>query len=219
MFHTFIRSNFAQALQLARGDLRDPARPIDDERMIDAVRDPNRQDRVVLVLRWLAKYKLLRLRGPDVKENVAQAALACLDGLPRTFHGHSIIEYALQLERACAVRLPRKKNGEERSEPSLASKLLWCKYPTLVPIYDSHAVRAILVLSKLMEVPRPVVGDSEYARFVDAWNAIYDQVETLITQANDGRYPHKVRLFDKLLWILGEREYGSRNLRLPVAAE
>ena len=155
-----------------------------------------------------------------MKRNVARAALDCLDDLPVTCEPSDIINRASQLEAACVGNLPRNNDGNVRREPSLASKLLWCKYPALVPIYDSHAVRAIQVLSKLANM-RHLENGTDYATFVEFWRVIYRDVEPLIAELNRHQYPYNVRLFDKRLWILGESTYGlsGGDPALAIAAE
>ena len=189
-------------------------------RMFDAINQPSRPDRVEIALRWFAKYSLLKYRRPDMKRKVAKAALSYLGSLPGTCNPCDIIKYARQLEALCVHELPHSADGNVRREPSLASKLLWCKYPDLVPIYDSHARRAIMVLSKLRNGLHEDNG-TDYATFVRCWTVVYQDVEPLIAQLNRDRYPYHVRLFDKLLWILGKETYGPADPAPPfaVAAE
>lgn len=77
-----------------------------------------------------------------------------------------------------------------------------------------------MALSKLMN-DRHEENGTGYATFVRCWIVVYQDVEALIAQLNRHRYPYNVRLFDKLLWILGEETYGLGDPASPfaVAAE
>jgi hypothetical protein len=55
MLHKFVKTNFEQALQRAQQDLHNPMGPIDDERMLEAVKQPSRQGREELVLEFARK--------------------------------------------------------------------------------------------------------------------------------------------------------------------
>jgi nucleoside-specific outer membrane channel protein Tsx len=64
-----------------------------------------------------------------------------------------------------------------------------------------------------MGLDRPAGEDNDipYTRFVKVWLNLYHRV-TIDDNRLDG-YPFKVRVFDKILWIIGQPDYGDRHQR------
>jgi len=102
--------------------------------------------------------------------------------------------------------------GEPRDFTSLASKALWLCYPDYVPIFDSFVRRALWVISKLeLNIAPPCDMEvDEYRRFVYVWKALYDRYAATLNDLDVGAYPYRVRIFDKILWLMGEPRYGFR---------
>ena len=103
-------------------------------------------------------------------------------------------------------------NGESREFTSLASKGLWFCYPESVPIFDRFAQRALWVISTLEKDITPLPeSESEYKKFIHFWKALYERYATIINSLDIGSYPYCVRIFDKILWLIGEPRYGVRS--------
>jgi hypothetical protein len=111
-------------------------------------------------------------------------------------------EFEELMKRVSSVA-PLTKTGEPRRLTSLTSKALWCVYPEDVPIFDKNALTALTVISRLCQIA-PEPNQSDYARFVDVWLQVYNQVEPVISQADLSDCPYKVRALDRLLWYLGQ---------------
>ena len=101
----------------------------------------------------------------------------------------------------------RTKDQTPRSLTSLTSKALWCCYPDAIPIFDSYAQRALWVMSRLMGFDPPE-DDEPYARFLSTWLKLYRGL--VINDDRLGGYPYKVRVFDRILWIIGQPDYGVK---------
>jgi hypothetical protein len=94
----------------------------------------------------------------------------------------------------------------------LASKALWLCYPGSVPLYDSYAQRALWVICKLeKEIPTLPENEPEYRKFVHVWKAVYDRYAGAINSIEIGTYPYRVRIFDKILWLIGEPRYSRSS--------
>lgn len=103
-------------------------------------------------------------------------------------------------------------NQENRDFTSLASKALWLCYPDSVPIFDMFAQRTLWVISKLEKDIHPLPDiETEYKKFVHIWKALYDRYASTINGIDIGAYPYRVRIFDKILWLIGEPRYGVRS--------
>ena len=121
----------------------------------------------------------------------------------------------------CCSVVPSNKNNNPRDLTSLTSKALWCCYPNAVPLYDRFAQNAVWVLGRLTDIkPDSRFMKQRYAAFSYIWIKMYDEVLPLINQADLKGYPNKVRVFDRILWIIGEENYnrdpykaGSRAAR------
>ncbi|MGA3015191.1 MAG: hypothetical protein ABSD71_14280 [Bacteroidales bacterium] len=115
---------------------------------------------------------------------------------------------------------------------SASSKLLWCVYPNDVVIYDSFVERAILVLQPLEDVlkNKPRIGERPlhkqlydtkvfvefYSNYSDNILRLYDKYQDIIEEGckkyrgpNQQIYPYGLRVFDKLLWMLGNPKFND----------
>ena len=166
-------------------------------------------ERTSTVREWLRTYSVLQGLTDEARSNVAAAIVDYADSA-RPKHlstdPERIFEQFEQLHSMCSKAIPLTKKGKPRTLTSLASKALWCCYPDVVPIYDSQAVSALSVLSRLMEIDEPDDGKPLYRRYVEVWFACYSRVT--IPDAELGGFPHKVRVFDKVLWQLGRGGFG-----------
>lgn len=124
-----------------------------------------------------------------------------------------------------------RRSGKQRQFTSLTSKVLWCFYPEITPIYDQFAFRAIVFLYKLYkiesyqipfsgengnknsdendkkELPKSSVDIALYTNYINAYNILFnlchDDIIARLDVANltDQRLP--IRVFDKILVLMG----------------
>lgn len=111
---------------------------------------------------------------------------------------------------------------------SATSKLLWCIFPNDVVIYDSFVERTIIILQKLendlLDIKnlgsKPNSKNEEeminyYFRYYTLINKLYIKYLSIIEAGSNSykkkyniEYPYKIRIIDKLLWMLGnQKEY------------
>jgi hypothetical protein len=119
-----------------------------------------------------------------------------------------ITENFNDLHKRCTSGVRRNKDATARNLTSLTSKALWCCYPEEIPIFDSYAQRALWTLSRLMGIPQPADAGA-YSRFVSVWLPLYRCIERTLDDARLSNYPYKVRVFDRILWIIGQPGYGE----------
>ena len=97
--------------------------------------------------------------------------------------------------------------AEGRAIESLTSKALWCCYPFSTPILDHYAENAVRMLCRLQGQKLTSRGH-RYSDFVDAWLNLYALVESSIPSDASPLFPYKVRVFDHMLWWLGQDNYS-----------
>jgi hypothetical protein len=107
-----------------------------------------------------------------------------------------------------------RNQPRRRDVTSLTTKALWCCYPNAVPIYDRLAQNALWVMCKLARIqPTLDSKDNRYETFSDVWLQIYAAVEGIITaeiRSHISHYPYKVRVFDRILWSIGQPNYTGK---------
>lgn len=103
---------------------------------------------------------------------------------------------------------------------SATSKLLWCMYPNDIVIYDAFVARALLILQCLdkdlasmarFEIPPQKSDDStrmtnyyiSYSNLVTTLFNKHKHVLTELRTSYPNDYPYDLRIFDKLLWMMG----------------
>jgi hypothetical protein len=90
--------------------------------------------------------------------------------------------------------------------------MLWLCYPETVPIFDAHARNAIYFLSKIdPEIPRIDQEWRPYRKYVTVWLFLYEKYRNPIEEIHCAGCPYKVRVFDRVLWALGEPGYGAHE--------
>ena len=187
----------------------------EDNAVIGALHDPNQSTAVrrTEVLKWLRFYSVLQgLNGAD-RDAVAGVIIDFADArgaiIRNPLSEIEIIEKFNDLHDRCRSKVRLTKAETARNLTSLTSKALWCCYPHAIPIFDSYARRSLWVVSRLMGLDRPAGTDDDipYARFVSVWLNLYGRVT--IDDDRLGCYPYKVRVFDRILWIIGQPDYGQ----------
>lgn len=103
---------------------------------------------------------------------------------------------------------------------SATSKLLWCMYPNDIVIYDAFVARAILILQCLdkdlaslarFDVPPQKSPDSTsmtqyYMSYYNLVITLFNKNKDVLTELRDlhpNDYKYDLRIFDKLLWMMG----------------
>lgn len=178
-----------------------------DERALTAVRDRNLEDRMEAIRAWLDFYKVLQGFDRANRDAVATAALNWVDSQPpdSTLEAaEDVVRAHMDLGSLCSAVC-----AKPRSCISLASKVLWLRYPDDVRVYDRLAQDALWVLSKLeCGLLSPPRNSTKYAAFVFVWRSLYERYEQSIAAIDDRGYPYRVRIFDRILWLIGEPVYG-----------
>ena len=199
-FDQVIRTIGPQAYELQQLDVTG------DAKALNAVSSRNDIARSQSIINWLRYYAVWRGLNSAERNMIAQAALAWCDSQPAT-SSRADLEYLVraheELARACRAAV----NGKRQFE-SLASKVLWLRYPYDTPIFDGNAQRALWVLSKcqsrvLLVPPKATT----YGQFTAVWNQFYSRHRGAIESIDIGDYPYRVRIFDRILWMLGAPRY------------
>lgn len=173
---------------------------------LNSLRNRNASDRIEVLRSWFYNYQVFQGISAEKRLAVASAVLQWADAkeLGANLSTVDAIEQAhAELMRACS-----KADGRDRDFTSLASKALWLCYPYDVPIFDSFAQRALWVIAKLEAGGMAGIAEgSEYHRFLHAWKILYDRYGAALCEIDTHGYPYRVRIFDKILWMIGTRDY------------
>jgi|HubBroStandDraft_6_1064221.scaffolds.fasta_scaffold246454_2 hypothetical protein len=167
------------------------------------------------LLKWLWYHGVLQGLHKADRNAVASAIVEFADArvassCPTT--EEEIIKKFDDLYGRCSSKVRLKKDHTPRSLVSLTSKALWCCYPDSIPLFDAYSQRALWILSRLMGLERSPQALPPYHRFVSLWLNLYRCVERTIGDGDRlGGYPYKVRVFDRILWIIGEPDYGESS--------
>jgi hypothetical protein len=185
-----------------------------NQRAIDCLRARNEplDGRVGAVKRWLDHYKVFQGFTGEERIRLANAVLRWADDKDLNLDLASteeVLTAHTELEEACCKAL-----GRDRGFTSLASKALWLCYPNSVPIFDDLTKRSLQMLTRLE--PALVIADlglSEYQIFVHYWKQLYERYgDTLripLAERDSENTLHRTKIFDSVLWLLGEPVYGN----------
>jgi hypothetical protein len=200
-FGVVIRRFAPQALRLQRNESEQA-----DNIALNAIQNKISPNRDETISTWLRKYGVLQGIDGSKRRAIASAIVKWADArdMQRDLTTADALDMAhRELAGVCAC-------GGDRGFTSLASKALWLCYPQSVPIFDSFAQRALWIISKLeKDIVTLPETESEYRRFVHIWKSLYDRYKSALEEIDLGDYPYRVRIFDKILWLIGERGYGS----------
>lgn len=188
-----------------------------DESAVEAIarKDPNQssESRQREVLKWLRSYGVFRglvgAEATDVVNEVLKFADACDLSVNPTSQ-EDVIRLFDDLHHRCSLKVHRCKDGTPRDLTSLTSKALWCCYPEAIPIFDSRAGHGLCVLSRLMNLNRPPGNKgSRYEPFWSVWRELFCLAEPSMEKKGVllGEMPHKVRVFDTILWMIGGPDF------------
>jgi hypothetical protein len=181
-----------------------------DSKTLLALEDKAVPNRGEAVRSWLQSYEVFQgIDGPK-RPAIAAAIVDWADA--RDVKLDLTTTDALEQVHRELVGVCVSANGESRDFTSLASKALWLCYPDSVPIFDRFAQRALWVISKLEKDIAPLLeSETEYKKFIHIWKALYERYASTINGLDIGSYPYRVRIFDKILWLIGEPRYGVRS--------
>ena len=162
---------------------------------------------------WLQSYSVFQGFTTTQRDQITDAVLTWADARNpsrdlRTSESLAIAH--AELEVACQACIPSGPTGKNRDFTSLASKALWLSYPDSVPIYDSYARNALHILCKIEDGITTISEKSpEYTQFVHVWKQLYERYKGTIESLDIGAYPYRVRVFDVVLWLIGQPIYRA----------
>lgn len=208
-FNRYLNLHYATACNLQREMIYDSA-------MIQMLRDHS--DDVELVKVWMRSYGLFQGISAQKRNEIALAFLKYATTLA-VFSG-TLDSRAIETHyKDLLLVLYRVVN---RSWMSATSKLLWCIYPKDFVIYDAFVHRTLVVLqcldADLESLPRihtaPKINcESDVNQAVIFYLNYQFMVRRLQEKNQDElnklrikhgeRYAYDVRIFDKLLWMIG----------------
>lgn len=182
-----------------------------DQTAMRAVQVQNEPHRVETLSSWIKHYGA----QPRVKNALAPVTRAILESLDArhdppptnwTDRERWMAEMVSLIVEAC------KCDGKYKSEYiSLSSKVLWCKYPKHFVILDGHVERSLQTLSRLHCIETPCI-EGRYEQFIHCWLKLYMLAKPeIVKRLKNLDYPYPVRIFDKILWMLGQRGYGGSS--------
>lgn len=124
------------------------------------------ETRVNALSHWIRQYKVHRVKWimendevrPTFADAVSRHAIALFDKWHNT--PCDVPEAYTELRRTIG-ELYQDNSGRDRSFRSLTAKVLWCRYPDEVPIYDLFASEATTFLAKIYKAYKI---DQPYAR-------------------------------------------------------
>jgi len=182
-----------------------------DVKALDALSredDPNRRD---TIRDWLQSYRVFRVPGiATQRDKIADAVLRWADSRDRERDlGGPDALYAAhkELMKSVCDAYVHDSQNKRREFTSLTSKALWLCYPGQVPMFDSYAQRALWVLAKLeIGIAAPPSG-ADYYQFVSVWTEFYERYLDTISGLDTNGYPYRVRVFDRILCMIGKDEY------------
>jgi len=184
-----------------------------DDPAIQAVHDKGQPDRENALKRWLESYAALQGFTKEDRRRVVDGMLGFADTVGCHFDElpfEELIKKFDHLHGICGKAVALTKADKERDLVSLTSKGLWCCYPNGVSIFDRFVQNVLWILCKLSQV-RPnasTANSGRYAAFADVWFQIYSQVTPIIVEEADRiGYPYKLRVFDRILWVIGQPDY------------
>lgn len=240
---------FAAALKAAEGS------EVDDAKATRAAEDLGgaADGRVQTLARWIRFYKVHRVKwiaeDDDVDQTFAEVVARCAIGVFDGWHNHQPDVPDAYAELRNAIGDLYKGNcGKDRAFRSLTAKVLWCRYPDTVPIYDLFASEAITFLAKVykaLELPGSYEWGKEedsydnkrgyvdwktadsatrdiwwYTDFHRSHELLFERFRPRIEEhlANHPDSPSAFRVFDKILWLFGNHDLDYSLMHVPGAA-
>ncbi len=188
-----------------------------DNKALLAVRTESDAARIDKMRHWLQVYEVFQYIPSAQRSAIAAAVLRWADSQDKSTR--LMTEDALCSAHEVLMKECCEAYGKKRNFISLASKALWLCYPQDTPFFDSFAQRALWIFAKMesgsnplseVELTRlaPMPEHRVYRQFVHIWKAFYDLNERQLTDVSEQfSYRYPVRIFDKILWIIGSPDY------------
>jgi hypothetical protein len=215
-FEAVIRHFWPKALHAIRSWGED----VSDEKGFRAIRDKNLATRQADLREWLESFSVFLGLTTIQRDQITEAVLAWADARNPgrdLATPEALAEAHKELERTCQTCIMNRPDAKEREFTSLASKALWLCYPERVPLYDRYAKNALHVIAKLEEGVNLIAETkSEYEKFVHVWKQLYERYSGTIESLEVGSYPYRVRVFDVVLWLIGQPSYRADRANLPL---
>lgn len=164
---------------------------------------------------FMRRYGLFQGKSKDIRDALADSAT---DSLMSLSNRYSIDNYKRGYRRIYEILY----KVHPQRWTSASSKLLWCRYPRHVVIYDQFVWRTLLVLQKLdpklselgkLTAPSPVSNteqiaddNNHYFLFVELVQEVMkSQTNSLnkLKEKHKTTYQFDVRIIDKMLWRIG----------------
>jgi hypothetical protein len=209
-FETVVRHYGPKALCSIKEDPKELER---DREAIKAVTDrqlPKRRDDL---RRWFEYYAVFQGLTREERIQITDVVLAWSDK-PRDPRKDLTTPKALADEHSDLMKAIQAI--KRRDFTSLASKALWLCYPDSVPIFDGRTRNALYVISKIENGINPIAEKTpeskktpEYEQFVHVWKQLYSKYKETIENLDIGDYPYRVRVFDRILWLIGGPFYQT----------
>jgi hypothetical protein len=186
-----------------------------DENALKVLGEENASNRRDTIRDWFQAYRVFRVRGIGAQRNeIVDAFLKWVDSRDRERNldtAAALSDAHKELETLICNAYTRNSQNKAREFTSLTSKALWLCYPDKVPMFDGHAQRALWVLAKLeIGIATPPNGpdaDDKYFQFVSVWKHFYGKYLAEISNLDTNGYPYRVRVFDRILWLIGKEQY------------
>jgi len=213
-FETVVRHYWPKALRNIKEDPKELER---DQEAIKAVTDrqlpiSKRRDDL---RKWLWFYRVLQGLTTDEGLKIAGAVLGWADDDRNRGRNLTTAE-ALAAAHAELMKVVCQAYGNGHAFTSLASKALWLCYPESVPMFDGRTRNALYVISKIENGINPIAEKTpeskktpEYEQFVHVWKQLYSKCKETIENLDIGDYPYRVRVFDRILWLIGGPFYQT----------
>jgi hypothetical protein len=175
----------------------------------DTLCDKNLSDRVECLVKWFESYAVFLGVTAAERVRIAEAVLRWTDrDKERNPSRDLTTAKALADAHAELMEVVCQAYGKNHDFTSLASKALWLCYPNSVPIYDRNARNALHVIGKIEDGITTISEKSpKYAQFVHVWKQLYERHKGTIENLDIGTYPYRVRVFDRVLWLIGQPTY------------
>jgi hypothetical protein len=214
LLNEFISINFSKAYALQQELTAD----IEMIKMIESG-----QYRTQLIKDWMRQYGLFQGFTKSERDKIVSVLKSTI---PLIRNSYSLIDSETSVEIVFKRLLSSLYKIKSRKWVSATSKILWCTYPSYFIMYDRFVVQAITTLQGLSEsiysLPRigviktnPTIDEqvSYYMRYQNLVRQLYNDNKTEILKQKKltlhNQYEYEIRIFDKLLWILGNPDSGD----------
>ena len=210
-FEAVIRHFWPKALDT----IRSWGQEVGDEKGLRAIRDANLDTRQVDLHHWFRLYNVFQGLTTIQRNLITEALLTWADDARNQGRDlatpEALAEAHKELEGTCQACIMNLPDAKKHVFTSLASKALWLCYPESVPLYDKYARNALHVIAKLEEGVDLIAGTKpEYEQFVHVWKQLYERYSGTIESLEvDPSYPYRVRVFDMILWLIGQPPYRA----------